>query len=150
MGQSFFDPEDRRHHGTVCHRVLSTIETADDISAAIQKHVHIGEISIDEGREIEEMLRTQLSEPEKQRWFKAGNRILNEQEILQPKQGVYRPDRIVIDNEGATVIDYKFGVERPTHRKQVAGYMHLLQEMGYTTQGYIWYVPTGKVITVET
>ena len=58
--------------------------------------------------------------------------------------------RIVIDNEGATVIDYKFGVERPTHRKQVAGYMHLLQEMGYTTQGYIWYVPTGKVITVET
>lgn len=150
MGQSFFDPEDRRHHGTVCHRVLSTIETADDISAAIQKHVHIGEISTDEGREIEEMLRTQLSEPEKQRWFKAGNRILNEQEILQPKQGVYRPDRIIIDNEGATVIDYKFGVERPTHRKQVAGYMHLLQEMGYTTQGYIWYVPTGKVITVET
>ena len=146
MGQSFFDPEDRRHHGTVCHRVLSTIETADDISAAIQKHVHIGEISTDEGREIEEMLRTQLSEPEKQRWFKAGNRILNEQEILQPN----RPDRIIIDNEGATVIDYKFGVERPTHRKQVAGYMHLLQEMGYTTRGYIWYVPTGKVITVET
>ncbi|WP_418440196.1 Dna2/Cas4 domain-containing protein, partial [Barnesiella intestinihominis] len=92
----------------------------------------------------------QLSEPEKQCWFKAGNRILNEQEILHPKQGTYRPDRIVIDNAGATVIDYKFGAERSAHRKQVAGYMSLLQEMGYKTRGYIWYVPTGKVIPVET
>ena len=149
MGQDFFRPEDRRHHGTVCHRVLSTITTVDDITAAIQQHVQAGEISAAEAAEIETTLREQLAEPEKLRWFKAGNRVLNERDILHPRQGTYRPDRIVIDDEGATVIDYKFGAERPCYRKQVAGYMQLLEEMGYKTRGYIWYVPTGKVVAVD-
>ncbi len=149
MGQDFFRPEDRRHHGTVCHRVLSTITTVDDITAAIQQHVQAGEISAAEAAEIETTLREQLAEPEKLRWFKAGNRVLNERDILHPRQGTYRPDRIVIDDEGATVIDYKFGAERPGYRKQVAGYMQLLEEMGYKTRGYIWYVPTGKVVAVD-
>ena len=149
MGQGFFDPEDRRHHGSVCHRVLSSIATADDITPAMQKHIQAGEISETDAAEIESMLRQQLAEPEKQRWFKAGNRILNERDILHPRQGTYRPDRVVIDGEGATVIDYKFGAERTVHNRQVAGYMHLLEEMGYKTRGYIWYVPSGKVVPVE-
>lgn len=149
MGQSFFDTEDRRHHGSVCHRVLSTITTADDIAPAIQQHIRNGEISAADAAEIETSLREQLAEPMKQRWFMAGNRILNEQEILHPREGTYRPDRIVIDNEGATVIDYKFGAERSSYTRQVAGYMRRLQEMGYKTQGYIWYVPSGKVVPVN-
>ena len=115
----------------------------------MQKHIQAGEISETDAAEIESMLRQQLAEPEKQRWFKAGNRILNERDILHPRQGTYRPDRVVIDGEGATVIDYKFGAERTAHNRQVAGYMHLLEEMGYKTRGYIWYVPSGKVVPVE-
>ena len=97
---------------------------------------------------MENILRRKLAEPEIGRWFAPGLRVLNEQEILVPRQGRYRPDRIVIDGKRATVVDYKFGAERKSHHRQVARYMRFVQEMGYTTEGYLWYVMQDKVVPV--
>ncbi|MCD8287388.1 MAG: UvrD-helicase domain-containing protein, partial [Porphyromonadaceae bacterium] len=149
MGQDFFSDENRRHYGTVCHAILSRIVTAEDVVPALREHIQAGEISSDEAREIGETLCRQLDEPQKKSWFQADNRVLNEREILQPDRGAYRPDRMVFNGENhVTVIDYKFGRERASYREQVVGYMHLLEGMGYTSEGYIWYVPTGKVVAV--
>ena len=147
MGQDFFRPEDRRHHGTVCHRVLSTITTVDDITAAIQQHVQAGEISAAEAAEIETTLREQLAEPEKLRWFKAGNRVLNERDILHPRQGTYRPDRVMFAPDETVVVDFKFGRPREEYRRQVAGYMEQirLMEPGKRVKGYLWYIADNRL-----
>ena len=50
----------------------------------------------------------------------------------------------------AVVLDYKFGEEMDSHHKQIAEYMAILRNMGYTSvKGYLWYVTTGKIKTVE-
>ena len=148
LGKGYFDLTDGRHRGTVYHDVLSAIRTPDDLDEAIRSHIRSGEITRDEAQEIAALLRTRLADPEVQAWFAAGSRVLNENEILVPRQGAYRPDRIVLDGNRATVVDYKFGAERRTHHRQVARYMKFLQEMGFAVQGFLWYVTSGTVVPV--
>jgi ATP-dependent helicase/nuclease subunit A len=65
--------------------------------------------------------------PETKSWFKPGVQVLNETTILTPEGQHYRPDRIILEDKQATVIDYKFGEkELPSHTKQVQNYARLL------------------------
>lgn len=62
-----------------------------------------------------------------------------------------RPDRVMINGKRAVVLDYKFGKKHDIkHKQQVATYMTLLKEMGYTSiEGYVWYVSLGDVVSVD-
>jgi hypothetical protein len=52
----------------------------------------------------------------------------------------------MIRGNKAVVVDYKFGVEKPTYREKLTEYMDLLRQMGYSeVEGYIWYLTLGKV-----
>ena len=57
----------------------------------------------------------------------------------------------MINGKRAVVLDYKFGKKHDIkHKQQVATYMTLLKEMGYTSiEGYVWYVSLGDVISVD-
>ena len=149
LGKGYFDLTDGRHRGTVYHDILSAIRTPDDLDGAIQTHIRSGKITRNEAQEIAMLLRTRLADAEVQPWFAAGNRVLNENEILVPRQKAYRPDRIVLDGNRATVVDYKFGAERQSHHRQVARYMKFLQDMGFAVQGFLWYVTSGNVVPVR-
>jgi len=60
------------------------------------------------------------------------HRVLNERELVMPGGAIFRPDRLVLDEEGNwTVIDFKTGVEKQEHKKQVRQYADLLSEAGY-------------------
>ena len=61
---------------------------------------------------------------------------------------MYRPDRILLKNNTATVIDYKFGEEEHTaHHRQLQRYAELLRRMDYTEiNSYLYYVSLGKLI----
>jgi CRISPR/Cas system-associated exonuclease Cas4 (RecB family) len=49
----------------------------------------------------------------------------------------------------AVVIDYKFGREKDSYKDQIAYYMSVLGEMGYTSiKGYIWYVSQEKIVQI--
>lgn len=86
-----------------------------------------------------------------QRWFSPDVRIVNETDILKSGKKVNRPDRIVIDGNCVTVVDYKFGwVESDYYNKKVSEYMQLVRDMGYKqVEGYIWYVEKEKFVPVE-
>ena len=57
-----------------------------------------------------------------------------------------RPDRVVINGNCITVVDFKFGRPYPEHAQQVATYMQWLRMMypTHTVKGYLWYVYTGQ------
>jgi len=54
---------------------------------------------------------------------------LNEKDILIPGQSFVRPDRIVKNEEGWVIIDYKTGKERERDHKQIKQYAELIEEM---------------------
>ncbi len=45
-----------------------------------------------------------------------------------------RPDRVVISNNKATVIDYKTGVRTEEHDEQINTYATALEELGYDVE----------------
>ncbi len=60
-----------------------------------------------------------------------------------------RPDRIILRDGEATIIDFKFGDESPHYLSQIRQYRNILTEMGYkVVQAYLWFVDADKIITV--
>ena len=82
----------------------------------------------------------------KEHWFTHSYTVHNEMDILSTTGKTQRPDRIMIDGNRATIIDYKFGQEHPrTYQEQLRNYTLLLQQMGYSVEAYIVYVALQKI-----
>jgi ATP-dependent exoDNAse (exonuclease V) beta subunit len=137
-----------RKHGILMHNILSRIRTRSDLPFAVDSFLSEGVIGKAEARELIASLEAALSHPEVQSWFGDSARVLNEVEILQGKERIRRPDRVMIFQDKAVVVDYKFGArETPQHHTQIQQYIHLLQQMGYThVEGYLWYVTRSLVV----
>lgn len=140
-----------RNYGILMHEILSDIYTADDIAVAVQRCVREGRLKSAAASSTEQKIRNFIAHPNVQRWFSPDVRIVNETDILKSGSKAQRPDRIVIDGNRVTVVDYKFGtIESPEYNKKVSAYMQLLRDMGYKqVEGCIWYVEKEKFVEVE-
>jgi len=71
-----------------------------------------------------------------------GRQVLNEQEFVRRDGSLTRMDRVIIDLDAVTVLDYKTGDERPGYTEQVASYMKILGEFYKTSsvKGFLAYI----------
>jgi len=137
------------NYGQVMHGIFESINTADDIPAAVNRKVLDGLIPAADRDELTARLQIAVSRPEISGWFRPGLKILNEAEILIPGGAVKRPDRVIIDGEKVIIIDFKFGAEKKAYIDQVNNYKCLLMNMGYNSvDGYLWYVDNDKLISI--
>jgi hypothetical protein len=137
------------NYGRVMHEAFENIITADDVESSVNKLVAEGKVSSAEKGLLEMKLKDALKNPVACEWFKPGLKIMNEAELLLPGGKMKRPDRVIIDNGKAIIIDFKFGEESSGNLSQVRQYRNLLSEMGYTgCEAYLWYLETNKIITV--
>lgn len=131
--------QSKRLRGIEQHALLSRIRTSDDAREVL--------------RSIEPQTRELLLEriSAHSEWFSPELKTLNEVAIIDSFGNTNRPDRVLVDEEGrVTVIDFKFGEEDEKYSGQVRRYMRLFREMGYgEVSGYIWYVPSDKIIQVS-
>jgi len=142
--------DSRLNYGIIMHDILREIKHKSDQQNAIDALVRTGRISIDEGKTVADELQHFWNIPETESWFSTGAQVLNETTILIPNGEQYRPDRVLIRGNNATIIDYKFGdTEKSNYLKQVKKYMQLISEMGYNTEGYVCYVSLKKVEKVS-
>lgn len=126
--------------GIVMHKVLEFITTVDDIPKAVHRCFVEGIITESEQAKYISILQEKLQASQVIDWFNNSHRVLTEQAIMTI-EGEKRPDRILIKDTNAIVIDYKFSnYKKSEYSMQVADYMKLLENMGYKTEGFIWYV----------
>ena len=61
-----------------------------------------------------------------------------------------RPDRVMINGDCVTIVDYKFGEKiSPKHETQISAYVEILKQMKYSqVEGYLWYISKGEIIKV--
>ncbi len=142
------DEEEKRQFGYIeegklMHYVMSGIETSDDITRTLNKLTVDGFISSAKQYDsILKLVKKSVSRPDVAEWFNGSYRLYNECSILGDSEKTSRrPDRVMIKDNEAVVVDYKFGRENSEYDKQVENYMKLLSDIGYTNvKGYIWYV----------
>lgn len=145
--------------GNCIHEVLSVINDYDNIDKPIEEIYSTGKVdaSIHTCEEMKQVIRKLLANEDVKRWFAPGLTILNERTILAnviQKDGrtktLHRPDRIIIDGNKVTIIDYKTGEQNPYHHRQVREYMAFMKEMGFTNvEGYLWYITPHQIVKVK-
>lgn len=138
--------DSRLNYGIIMHDMLRHITRKSDQANALRAMIREGRINESESERVVQEMTKCWNLPETESWFADDACILNETTILTPTGEQYRPDRVVIKGNLATVVDYKFGVkESKTHILQVKQYMNLIAQMGYETSGFVCYVSLGKV-----
>ena len=138
--------------GKILHYVLSQVRDMQDVERVVDRCQSQGLIADASQRTaILRRIRKGLDRPLVASWFATGQEVFNECSItrVNPDTGipeVKRPDRVVINGNCITVVDFKFGRPYPEHAQQVATYMQWLHMMypTHTVKGYLWYVYTGQ------
>ena len=140
----------RINEGNLMHELFEYIITADDIDPAVNRLIMKGKISADYGEELKVSVKNKLEDPMVQDWFNKNWNIKTEADILLKNEKVRRPDRVMLKENRAIVVDYKFGeVEEESYKSQMRKYLKYLVAMGYVdVKGFIWYVNLEKKIEV--
>ena len=140
--------------GQLLHTLFASIDTKEDLTAAIERLLFEGVIeSAEKAQEIYEIAEKALNLDEVKDWYSGEWTLYNECSIIyndeQGKMQTRRPDRVMMKGNEVVVVDFKFGKKKPEYSTQVREYMSLLSEMGYTDiKGYIWYVYSGELENV--
>jgi CRISPR/Cas system-associated exonuclease Cas4 (RecB family) len=126
------------------------IETTNDIDKAVKRITTEGKMDTDQAENMKAELLELLSHQEVKSWFDGTYRVVNERNILTGANGLKRPDRIMISNDGVVVVDYKSGEhESDNYKYQLRSYIRELKNCGYeNVTGFIWYTRQNKRVGV--
>lgn len=134
------------NRGELLHEALAFIEKNEDLETAVHRLVLRGMIKEEEKKKISTELAKIIANPKVQDWFNGSHKIKNEGEIIQANGEVLRPDRVMIEQKKAIVVDYKSGKPNSKYIKQMNKYMHALYDLGYEeVEGYLYYILRGVV-----
>ena len=135
--------------GNIMHSIFSAIDTADDVDSAVRNLVYKGIITDSDSRYYVSAVSEAIANPLVAEWYSGQYKTLNEQTIISKtadnRPTASRPDRVMIDGMRAIVVDYKFGQPQAAHQRQIVHYMSLLEKMGYSVEGYLWYVKANSI-----
>lgn len=140
------------NYGNLMHEILSQIESKGDIELCLGQLQNDGKITKVEYQDIFNQLNKYFNHPVFSEWFNEHNEVLLEQMILVPgEKHDKRPDRIIINNNKVTVIDFKFGRTKTNqHIHQIKNYKSIIEEMGYTNvEAYLFYGDTNEVVNID-
>ncbi|WP_336127430.1 UvrD-helicase domain-containing protein [Mesoflavibacter sp. CH_XMU1422-2] len=117
--------------GNIIHDIMSKIYTKDDIDFAINLALDNGFINDDQVEGITKNINDIVNQKDLKEFFTDQYTIYNERDILTSTGQMIRPDRLVIRDNQATIIDYKTGLPNPKYEQQLEIYATHLKEMGY-------------------
>lgn len=137
--------------GNTMHYLVSQIALPLSTPKSIlNKAIANGTIPASESQIYLDALKQLMENPQLSQWFTASGNILSEQDILIPGKGNLRPDRLYFENSKAAIIDFKFGNSRPdAHREQIKEYCQILEQMGYTAEGYLYYFTNDELLKIN-
>lgn len=126
--------EQAREYGILVHYILSKLNYVSELPDVIANFKISGEINEEEAIAIEKDVIALLSNPLISCYYETGVQVKNEIEILTEDGFIIRPDRVVIRNNEAIVIDYKTGKIKTTkYQEQMNSYEIALLKLGYTS-----------------
>lgn len=148
--------------GELIHEILSSIEFIDDtveekIQNELDRYKQRKGAALDlPDKYIVETISSFLKSDEIYRYFEKlnGRIIQTETDITDASGTLFRVDRLVIDTEHITAIDFKTGDDHKqtiTHEKQLRNYMTILRDIypGKTVHGIVAYIDKKNIKVVE-
>lgn len=119
-------------YGNLLHKILSLIDSENNIEYALQKAIENGMITTAQVVVFRETIQNIIGLPELEEFYSNSNNIINERTIIRKEGALVKPDKVVLKpNKEALLLDYKTGDKTVKHIKQINTYATALEEMGY-------------------
>ena len=132
--------DDNRRFGTYLHELMSGIEYAADVEAAVERFKRSHILSDTEEACFERLAKDVVSHPDMARFFAEGNIVANESTFVDGGR-MERPDRVVFNDKATWIVDFKTGTPVPHNEEQVRSYCRAIAAMGYPdVSGYLAYI----------
>nr|WP_277612686.1 PD-(D/E)XK nuclease family protein [Eudoraea chungangensis] len=138
---------DAIERGNLVHYALGLIHTKKDIDSAIHHLVKKKPLLKEDISDLRETLYKIVEHPLLKTYFSSNVTIKNESEIITENGLILRPDRIVIQNNKVSVLDYKTGKKYTKYKEQLYQYADTLVQMGYEVENRILIYIGDKIIT---
>ena len=151
QGSAISPAGDALARGLLLHELLSRVNVADDVGAALEAAVVSGDVPHDLKQDFRERLQAVVHHPRLADFFLPGTHSRLEAEIMTPEGQVLRPDKVVFMDTETVVIDYKTGAEKASdHAKQLQRYADALSRMGHTrVRKLLVYIDEARVVEVN-
>lgn len=115
--------------GVLIHKILSKIKFESEINEVIESSIQERILNLEEKHNYTVLLKKIIHHKKLNFIFKQGNVVYTEKEILIPKIGKIRLDRIVITKSTCFVIDYKTGKNNDQDKTQIINYSKYLKSI---------------------
>src|SRR5260221_2391046 len=144
------DDEQRKkiNFGIHLHAAFAKVIYAQDIPKAIGQLESDGVIHLQEREILSQQINNLMSNPQVANWFSPEWEVRNEAHSLLPNGTENRIDRLLLKGNQAVVIDFKTGKPKKEDQKQVGEYCTMLNQMGFSSEGYLLYLTEGEIINV--
>jgi ATP-dependent exoDNAse (exonuclease V) beta subunit len=121
--------QDAIEFGNIIHQILSYITSKNDLQTALTKSLDEGLIQQSQISIFENKITQIINHPELEAFFNPNYMVFTEHNIISPNEINLKPDRLVIHNSEAFLIDYKTGAQDEKHKKQIENYVRVIEKM---------------------
>ena len=143
------EQENAIEKGNLIHDIMSQIQTIEDVQQVIYGYIQQGNINKQQAQILTHTINGIINTPEVNPYFTNQYTIYNERDIITKTGNIIRPDRLVIKDNEAVIIDYKTGLSNPKYQQQLEEYSDILKEMNFTVKKkiLIYVNDTIKIVT---
>ena len=143
-------PNKKQRLGILAHDLLSRTQKLQELGHHLQEMQQEGSIKQEEVCDVRAAVVKVLQHEGLGQLFSGPYRHLNEQDIISRDGRSYRPDKILINENEAIIVDFKFTEKMEgDHRDQIENYKHLLSEMRIPeVKGYLFYGFLNELVLV--
>jgi ATP-dependent exoDNAse (exonuclease V) beta subunit len=136
----------KQKFGLIVHEVLELSADKESALQNLQAFYFEGRLNEEEKQLVEGQLDHLFKDPLFASWFGTKGILLAEQGILLPGGKQKRPDRIILNEKEALIVDFKTGEAHSRYADQVREYMGLVSKLAQKpSKGYLCYLETGVI-----
>lgn len=131
--------------GSLVHEALRQIKYSADADSVVNKMFNEGTIDLEQKGRLQQQVSIVINNAAIETYFNLPWKVINERGFLS-KETTRVPDRIVINDKNAVIIDYKTGAKNQGHIQQLAEYALELKKFGFDgVKKYLVYTEANEV-----
>ncbi|MEM7162092.1 MAG: UvrD-helicase domain-containing protein [Bacteroidota bacterium] len=123
---------DKKLEGILIHEIFEHGESLSECLDEISKMRIQMRIDEEQSRELKLKFKSLFTNESIRDLFELNGKRLNEASLVNIKAEIFRPDKIIIQDQQLHIIDFKTGEYNEDHESQLENYSQLLLDMGYS------------------
>ncbi|MGI6320905.1 MAG: UvrD-helicase domain-containing protein [Bacteroidales bacterium] len=136
--------------GNNFHEIMQNIVSIDNVENSTKIIAQRHNIEASKLGVLKNMAKSVCTHPQLEKYFSHNYKVYNEKSILSEDGEVFRPDRIMIKGDNASVIDFKTGTYTESDSLQVEKYIKLLIKLNYKdVKGFLVYVHANNIEVIK-